>query len=135
MCASEWASGGIVYCARLVGHKLLNQWWITWRQPAHVYNGWAHTCKQMADGINHDGKASILHGLALSIFTHQNLDMGDSEILLSYGFSVTALQTRGWLEIILINTHSLCARKYTKVVGQAPVIPKNTITVCTVITY
>lgn len=133
MCASEWAPGVIVYCARSVGHKLLNQWWITWRQPAHVYNGWAHTCKQMADGINHNGKASILYGLTLSIFTHQNLDMGDSEILLSCGFRVPALHTRGWSETILIKTHSLCSRKCTKVISQAPLIPKHTITVCTVI--
>lgn len=90
MRASEWAQWGIVYCAHPVGHKLLNQWWITWRQAAH--NGWAHTCKQMADGINQNGKTSILHGLALSIFTQQNLNLNSSGLLLSYGFGVSGLR-------------------------------------------
>lgn len=56
-----------------VGHELLNQRWITWRRAAHVYNGLSHTCKQMADGINQDGEASILHGPLLSIFTQRDL--------------------------------------------------------------
>lgn len=56
-----------------VGHELLNQPWITWRRAAHVYNGMAHTCKQMADDISQDGEASILHGPLLSIFTQRDL--------------------------------------------------------------
>lgn len=71
--------GRVLQCSRLstvpnsVGHELLNQRWITWRQAARVYNGLAHTCKQMADGINQDGEASILHGPLLSIFTQWDL--------------------------------------------------------------
>lgn len=67
--------GRVLQCCGLstvpssVGHELLNQRWITWRRAARVYNGLAHTCKQMADGINQDGETSILHGPPLSIFT------------------------------------------------------------------
>lgn len=71
--------GRVLQCCGLstvpnsVGHELLNQRWITWRRAARVYNGLAHTCKQMADGINQDGETSILHGPPLSIFTQWDL--------------------------------------------------------------
>lgn len=71
--------GHVLQCCGLstvpdsVGHELLNQPWITWRQAARVHNGLAHTCKQMADDINHDGEASILPRPLLSIFTQRDL--------------------------------------------------------------
>lgn len=125
-------SWGTVLCAHSVGRELLNQRWIRWRQAAHVYNGWAHTCKQMADGINQNGKTSILPGLPLSIFTQRDLNPGGLGLLLSYSFSISSPVD---MRMLKNNPGKPTPDRYTPETARALLNARRTIRLFTAATY